>query len=144
MKNQKNNIKNFRSKLAIFLAILLVLNIAPLPESAGKGMASFVAENLTNLQRAVGSRINSVFAADDKDYLLKDALGTFEVNLSSGGASKEPFTISTDTATLNLLSVLKTPPKTSQAVSGAKIKLNDSSENVVKAEVIPAANGDST
>ena len=54
MKNQKNNIKNFRSKLAIFLAILLVLNIAPLPESAGKGMASFVAKNLTNLQRAVG------------------------------------------------------------------------------------------
>lgn len=143
-KNQKKNDKNFRGRLAIFLAILLVLNIAPLPENTGKGMASFITENLASLQRVVGSRINNVFAADDKDYLLKDALDTFEVNLSTGGASKEPFMLATDTATLNLLSVLKEPPKTSKAVSGAKIKLNDSSENIVKAEVIPAANGDST
>ena len=139
--NQKKNVKNFRSKLAIFLVIMLVLNIVPLPESTGKGMTAFVVENLANLQRVVGSRLNNVFAADDKDYLLKE--GDFQVNLAEGG-SKEPYTLVQDSATLVLRSVLKSQPNISQAVQGAKITLNDNLENVVKAEVIPGANNDST
>ena len=142
MKNNRGkNIKNLKSKLAIFLVILLVLNIVPLPENVGNGITSFVIEGLSDLQKAVGNRVNNAFAADDRDYLLKE--GDFQVNLAEGG-SKEPYTLVQDSATLVLRSVLKNPPNTSQAVSGAKIKLNDTTENVVKAEVISAGNGDST
>ena len=144
MKNNHGIIKNFKSKLALFLAVLMVLNTASLPEKSGEGMVSFIVKSLSNLQQMIGSNVNSIFAADDKDYLLKDASGNFEVNLSTGGASKEPFTLSTDTATLSLLSVLKSQPNTSQAVSGAKIKLNNSTDSIVKAEVVTAPNGDSS
>ena len=107
----KKLFNNFRGKLALFLSILLILNLVPL---------------------------NNIFAADDKDYLLKE--GEFEVNLADGG-SREPYTLVQDEATLVLRSVSKTPPHTSLAISGAKIKLNDNTENVVKAEIVPAPNG---
>ena len=83
MKNNRGkNIKNLKSKLAIFLVILLVLNIVPLPESVGNGITSFVIEGLSDLQKAVGNRVNNAFAADDRDYLLKE--GDFQVNLAEG------------------------------------------------------------
>lgn len=140
--NNPRFIKKFRSKLSLFLVMLLMLNVAPLPENAGEGLASFFAAGISSLQRLAGNSLNRIFAADDKDYLLKE--GTFEINLSSGGGTSGPYTVAQDSATLVLRSVMKNPPNTSQAVSGAKIKLNDSSTNVVKAEVTSATNGDST
>ena len=134
MKNQKNFIKNLKSKLALFLATLLVLNIAPLPENAGEGITPFIVKSLSSLQQMVGSGINSVFAADDKDYFLKE--GDYEINLADGG-SKEPYTIdpSNDTATLVVTSKLKAPPNTSQVVTDAQIHLDQPDGKVVKAEV---------
>lgn len=139
--NHGKTVRNLKSKLALFLALLMVLNLSPLPDNAGKGITSSFVKLFSNMQTMVGSSIKSIFAADDKDYLLKE--GTFEVNLAEGG-SREPYTIVNDSHTLVLRSVLKNPPNTSQLVSGAKIKLNDTSENVVKAEVLTATNGDST
>ena len=139
--NRVKLFKKSKGKTALFLALLMVLNLAPLPENAGEGLVSAFVNNITNIGRLAGNRINSVLAADDRDYLLKE--GNFEVNLANGG-SRDPYTLIQDTNTLVLTSVLKNPPKTTQAVSGAKIILNDTSENVVKAEVTTAANGDST
>ena len=134
--NRVKLFKKSKGKTALFLALLMVLNLAPLPENAGEGLVSAFVNNITNIGRLAGNRINSVLAADDRDYLLKE--GNFEVNLANGG-SRDPYTLIQDTNTLVLTSVLKNPPKTTQAVSGAKIILNDTSENVVKAEVTTAA-----
>lgn len=132
-KNQKKNNKNFRGRLAIFLAILLVLNIAPLPENTGDGIVPFIVKSLSSLQKIVGNTLNEVSAADDKDYLLKE--GNFEVNLSNGGEAKEPYTVVQDSAILILRSVLKSDHNNSTIVTGAKIELDQPDGNVVKAEV---------
>lgn len=151
MKNQKNFIKNLKSKLALFLATLLVLNIAPLPENAGEGITPFIVKSLSSLQQMVGSGINSVFADDNKDYILTDDVENgFKKNLADGSGSNE-FTLIQNTGKLNLKSVLKQPPNTSTAVKGAKIKLdppdNDppgANRKVVEAKVLQDSNGDST
>lgn len=132
-KNQKKNNKNFRGKLAIFLAILLVLNIAPLPGNTGDEIVPFIVKSLSSLQKIVGNTLNEVFAADDKDYLLKE--GNFEVNLSNGGEAKEPYTVVQDSANLILRSVLKSDHNSSTIVTGANIELDQPDGNVVKAEV---------
>ena len=139
MKNQKNFIKNLKSKLALFLATLLVLNIAPLPENAGEGITPFIVKSLSSLQKIVGNTLNEVFAAEDnKDYFLQ--AGDFEVNLSQvgGGTPTYDFSVddnSEDTVVLSLKSALKSDRKNSMALKDAKITRLTETENVVKAEI---------
>lgn len=137
MKNSSRKvIKNFRSKLAFFLALLMVLNIVPLPESTGEGIASFIVKSLSGIQKLAGNKVNSVFAEDDKDYILTDDVKDgFRKNLSDGSGSDE-YTLIQDSATLVLRSVTKNPPNTSHSVEGATLEVEDvANERVVKAEI---------
>ena len=105
MKKNQKIIKNLRSKMAIFLAIVFVLNIAPLPENTGRGITPFIVNSLSNLQQAVGTQIKNVFAEDTQEFFLKEAGGgatNFEVNLSRGGETNTPYELKTDTAYLLL------------------------------------------
>ena len=68
--NRMKLFKKSKGKTALFLALLMVLNLAPLPENAGEGLVSAFVNNITNIGRLAGNRINSVLAADDRDYLL--------------------------------------------------------------------------
>ena len=104
MKNQKNFIKNLKSKLALFLVMLLVLNIAPLPENAGNGIAPFILKSLSGLQTFVGAKLDKALSDETQLYFLKNADGTFEVNLSAGGTTPQIFELKADSATLALKS----------------------------------------
>ena len=97
--NRVKLFKKSKGKTALFLALLMVLNLAPLPENAGEGLIPGFVKALSNIQRIAGNSINSVLAADDRDYLLKE--GNFEVNLANGG-SRDPYTLIQDTNTLVL------------------------------------------
>lgn len=135
MKKNQKIIKNLRSKMAIFLAIVFVLNIAPLPENTGRGITPFIVNSLSNLQQAVGTQIKNVFAEDTQEFFLKEAGGgatNFEVNLSRGGETNTPYELKTDTAYLTLKSVKGNVP---ESVAGATITLNEMTDNVIKTEV---------
>ena len=69
--NRVKLFKKSKGKTALFLALLMVLNLAPLPENAGEGLIPSFVKTLSNIQRIAGNSINSVLAADDRDYLLK-------------------------------------------------------------------------
>lgn len=116
MKEQRQFIKNLRSKLALFLAILLVFNVMPL---------------------------HDVFAApapaDDKNYIL--TAGEFVVDTSKIGENKIYEFQDYKPVNLVLKSVLKENPSITAAVSGTDIKIDPSASKVVDAEKIEGNTG---
>lgn len=131
--NTKKIIKNLKSKLAIFLVMLLVLNIAPLPENAGNGIAPFILKSLSGLQTFVGAKLDKVLSDETQLYFLKNADGTFEVNLSAGGTTPQIFELKADSAMLSLKSTKGGNPA---SVEGVKIDLDTNmTDRVIKTEV---------
>ena len=47
--NRVKLFKKSKGKTALFLALLMVLNLAPLPENAGEGLVSAFVNNITNI-----------------------------------------------------------------------------------------------
>ena len=132
-KKHKNFVNNLRSKLAIFLVMLLVLNIAPLPENVGNGIAPFILKSLSGLQTFVGAKLDKALSDETQLYFLKNADGTFEVNLSAGGTTPQIFELKADSATLALKSTKGGNPA---SVEGVKINLDAGmTDRVIKVEV---------
>ena len=143
MKDKRNFLtKSTKSKISFFLASVLLLTAAPLPAGTGTDGVSVINKGINELKGFVGNVVSEVFAADDKDYFLKDP--KYTVNLSNVSSS-EPYTLEDDTSTLSLVSAEKGNPTVTSPVSGAVIEIDDiADEKVVKVSVISAGGGTSS
>ena len=54
--NRVKLFKKSKGKTALFLALLMVLNLAPLPENAGEGLIPGFVKALSNIQRIAGNK----------------------------------------------------------------------------------------